>query len=171
MPEHAPVLPPRTTDALPPAPVSPDVVAVAPGADLARLLDAFRILQDQHARALDDESGAHGLGPTDARLVFHLAAADGAGVTPKQASAHLELSTGAMTSLIDRLERRGHLERRPNPEDRRSILLHLTASGAAVADDIGARWVTAFRQAVPPAERAALAAALEAVGDALARRA
>ncbi|WP_439690148.1 MarR family winged helix-turn-helix transcriptional regulator [Curtobacterium sp. SP.BCp] len=171
MTDPAPVLPARRADVLPPAPVSPDVVVPAPDADLTRLLTAFRLFQAQHARALDHESVANGLGPTDARFLFHLAAADGEGITPKQAGAHLELSTGAMTSLIDRLERRGHLERRPNPTDRRSILLHLTPSGVAVAETIGARWVDAFRQVVPPGERAALAAVLDEVGSALARRA
>lgn len=33
------------------------------------------------------------------------------------------LSKGAVTQLADRLERLGYLERRPNPEDRRSLIL------------------------------------------------
>ncbi|MGL3200815.1 MULTISPECIES: MarR family transcriptional regulator [Curtobacterium] len=171
MTDPTPVLPARRADALPPAPTSPDVVAAAPDADLDRLVDAFRLFQAQHTQALERASAARGLGPTDTRLVFHLAAADGEGMTPKEAGAFLQLSTGAMTSLIDRLEQRGHLERRPNPDDRRSILLHLTPAGAAVAAEIGGPWRTIFAESVPPADRVALAELFDRVGSALAARA
>ncbi len=138
--------------------------------DLGRLLTAFRLMQMQHARVLHHESVARGLNATDSRFVFFLAAADGEGVTPKQSGEYLELSTGAMTSLIDRLEHRGHIERRPNPDDRRSILIHLTASGAAVAQQIGALYAAAFREVTTPGERQPLADALARLGDALERR-
>jgi len=169
MTDRTPALPGRTVSGLPPAPVSPTVEAPVDGADVRALLSAFRVLQTQHARVLRQESATRDLNPTDTRLVFFLAATDGLSATPKQAGDHLGLSTGAMTSLIDRLERRGHLERRPNPLDRRSILLHLTPSGAAIADEIGGVYATAFREAVGPAESGPLTAALGRLGDALGR--
>ena len=49
--------------------------------------------------------------------------------TPKHLAAELDLSTGAITSLVDRLERSGHLERRQHPTDRRSQLLAVTSVG------------------------------------------
>lgn len=157
---------PRTP---PPAPVSPavGVVEAALDTDLAQLLSAFRTLQTQHGRALHHEASARGLNATDARFVFFLASADGEGVTPKQAGEYLELSTGAMTSLIDRLERRSHIERRPNPQDRRSILLHLTASGSEIARQIGSVYASAFRDVVAPADRSRLAESFRQLGDAL----
>lgn len=150
----------------------------APADDLDRVLRAFRALQTQHARVLTHQSALRGLHATDLRfLVFVAGAGAGtvagavadvdAGVTPKHAGDHLELTTGAMTSLIDRLERRGHIERRPNPGDRRSILVHLTPSGAAVAGEVAAVYREAFRSGVDPADLARVAAALEAVGSAL----
>lgn len=171
MSDPTPVLPGRRATELPPAPASPDVLVPASDAELDRLVDAFRRFQARHTQALDRASAARDLGPTDARLVFHLAAADGEGMTPKDARAFLQLSTGAMTSLIDRLEQRGHLERRPNPNDRRSILLHLTPSGAGIAEELSAPWRTAFADAVAPAARTALADVFEQVGDALTHRA
>jgi DNA-binding MarR family transcriptional regulator len=36
---------------------------------------------------------------------------------------------GAVTALVDRLEKRGHVERTPNPKDRRSALLRETEEG------------------------------------------
>lgn len=164
-----PALPARPVGTLPAAPVSPTVSLPEPAhdTDLAQLMSAFRVLQTQHARVLHHEASSRGLNATDARFVFFLASADGEGVTPKQAGEYLELSTGAMTSLIDRLERRSHLERRPNPEDRRSILLHLTPSGAEIARQIGGVYTSAFRQVVAPAERSRLAACFQQLGDAL----
>jgi DNA-binding MarR family transcriptional regulator len=40
-----------------------------------------------------------------------------------------ELSTGAMTSRLDKLERAGFVRRLPNPEDRRGVLVELTDAG------------------------------------------
>lgn len=136
---------------------------------LGALMTAFRLLQMHHARVLNHESLARGLNATDTRFVFFLAAADGEGITPKQAGEYLELSTGAMTSLTDRLVRHGHVERRPNPDDRRSILLYLTPSGATIAKQIGAVYTAAFREVVPAGDRAALAEAFTLLGTALER--
>ena len=36
------------------------------------------------------------------------------------------MSSGGMTARLDRLERMGHIARRPNPDDRRGILVRLT---------------------------------------------
>ena len=41
----------------------------------------------------------------------------------------LSMSPGALTALVDRLERRGFVERTPNPGDRRSALVHETEAG------------------------------------------
>lgn len=154
------------------APVSP-VTATVDGVadtDLGRLMTAFRLMQTQHARVLHHESQTRGLNATDSRFVFFLASADGEGVTPKQSGEYLELSTGAMTSLIDRLEQRGHIERRPNPNDRRSILLHLTPSGETVARQIGAVYSASFREVIAPEDRAALTDAFTRLAEELGRR-
>jgi len=39
------------------------------------------------------------------------------------------MSPGAVTALVDRLEKGRHVERVPNPGDRRSLLLRATPSG------------------------------------------
>ena len=41
-----------------------------------------------------------------------------------------------MTSLLDRLEKRGLLERKDNPEDKRSFLIGLTAKGRKAASRV-----------------------------------
>lgn len=46
-----------------------------------------------------------------------------------------ELSAGAMTNRIDRLEERGLVTRRKDPNDRRSVIVRLTAKGRRAIDD------------------------------------
>src|SRR6201994_3635851 len=36
-------------------------------------------------------------------------------------------TTGAITGIVDRLERAGHVRRQPNPQDRRSVIIHPVA--------------------------------------------
>jgi len=43
----------------------------------------------------------------------------------------LDVSTGAMTNRLDKLERGGLVRRAPDPQDRRGVLLELTAAGEA----------------------------------------
>jgi DNA-binding MarR family transcriptional regulator len=43
------------------------------------------------------------------------------------------ITTGAMTSRLDRLERAGLIRRTPDPADRRGVLIRLTSSGAKLA--------------------------------------
>ena len=50
-------------------------------------------------------------------------------MTNGQLARMLGMSTGGVTPAVDRLERRGLVERRPNPVDRRSSMLRLTDDG------------------------------------------
>jgi DNA-binding MarR family transcriptional regulator len=57
------------------------------------------------------------------------------------------LSAGAMTNRIDRLKEKGYVQRRPDPDDRRGVLVSLTAAGRQVIDDaIQARFDVANHQ-------------------------
>ncbi|KZX21722.1 MarR family winged helix-turn-helix transcriptional regulator [Rathayibacter tanaceti] len=47
-------------------------------------------------------------------------------VTGKDLAGHLSISSASTTVLIDRLVRSGHLVRRPNPADRRGIVVEAT---------------------------------------------
>jgi MarR family len=46
-------------------------------------------------------------------------------VTATTIAQHTGLTTGAITGMIDRLHRTGYVDRTPNPEDRRSVLVTL----------------------------------------------
>jgi len=68
-----------------------------------------------------------GMGTSELAALEHLEAAGT--MTPGQLGGRLSMSPGAVTALVDRLEGRGHVERMPNPEDRRSALLRETEKG------------------------------------------
>ena len=54
------------------------------------------------------------------------------GMTQRQLADQTQLTSGAITGLIDRLESAGFVQRQPHPQDRRSVVL------MPVADRIGA---------------------------------
>ncbi|RMX04261.1 MarR family transcriptional regulator [Corticibacter populi] len=57
-------------------------------------------------------------------------------LTPTELYEGLMLSSGAMTSRIDRLESNGLIERQPSPADRRSIQVRLTPAGLALIEQM-----------------------------------
>jgi DNA-binding MarR family transcriptional regulator len=65
-----------------------------------------------------------------------LAVVDGSDVplTPSQISERMLVPSATMTATLDQLERRGWIERLPNPDDRRSVLVAITPSGRETAD-------------------------------------
>ncbi|HMD90885.1 MAG TPA: MarR family transcriptional regulator [Anaerolineaceae bacterium] len=50
--------------------------------------------------------------------------------TPTELARYTGLTSGATTAMLDRLEKGGFIERRPNPDDRRGTLIVLVKSGA-----------------------------------------
>src|SRR5512141_924458 len=53
--------------------------------------------------------------------------------TPSELARHTGLTSGATTAMLDRLERAGLIERRPNPNDRRGTLIAPAQSSAEKA--------------------------------------
>ena len=49
--------------------------------------------------------------------------------------AKIRLSSGSITAAIDRLERKGMVERRDDPVDRRARIVHLTGDGRKAIED------------------------------------
>lgn len=56
-----------------------------------------------------------------------------AGLNAKHLSNSALITSGAMTTRLDRLERAGLIERRPDPDDRRGVLVRLTGRGRKTA--------------------------------------
>jgi MarR family transcriptional regulator, organic hydroperoxide resistance regulator len=62
--------------------------------------------------------------------------ADGNGRTVSEVATATGRRPTTLTSVLDRLERRGHITRGTRAGDRRSVLVELTSSGRATADAI-----------------------------------
>lgn len=55
-------------------------------------------------------------------------------LSPGRLVADTMVTSGTMTNRVDRLAARGLVERRPDPSDRRGVLVRLTASGRRTVD-------------------------------------
>jgi DNA-binding MarR family transcriptional regulator len=75
------------------------------------------------------------IGPSDGVTLGRLHA-DGP-QTPTELAAKLSLTTGAMTTLLDRLQGAGYIARHPHPTDRRSVVVELTDTARRlIAEDL-----------------------------------
>ncbi|MET4588718.1 MarR family winged helix-turn-helix transcriptional regulator [Arthrobacter sp. 754] len=68
---------------------------------------------------------------------------------------HVLLSQSSLSRLVERLEKRGLVDRMPAPDDRRGVLLKLTEEGAALQKEIGRAHVRDISSLVGPALTAA----------------
>ena len=84
------------------------------------------------------------------------------------------IGVGTTSKIVDRLEKEGWMERRPNPANRRSSLLALTPAGQAIVSRAEPAWQAAIQEilggAVTPEELTALSLALGALLADLERR-
>lgn len=69
-----------------------------------------------------------GIGTIDINAMAFVGEVDG--LTPKDLGKALNITTGSVTAMVDRLESKGFMVRKPNPTDRRSVLLYLSPEGA-----------------------------------------
>ena len=92
--------------------------------------------------------------------------AEGEQLSPGQLLAQTLVTSGTMTNRIDRLEERGLVRRKPDPNDARSVRVQLTAAGRrrveAALRDLVAR-ENAILGSLDESERAALATLLRRV--------
>src|SRR5215468_11773148 len=89
-------------------------------------LDLF--LTNQRRKRMIEAALAEAELPADDYPLYVLVGAEGPW-TPTGLSKRLEMPLSTMLFRLGRLERRGHAERVPNPDDRRSYLIRLTDEG------------------------------------------
>jgi DNA-binding MarR family transcriptional regulator len=81
---------------------------------------------------LRDELAAAGLGEMRSSYGFVIRAVDAEQPTVQGLADLLDVTKQTASKLADDMERAGYLERRPDPDDRRRVRLHLTQRGRAV---------------------------------------
>src|SRR5271165_1125830 len=132
-------------------------------------LQRFGLARDQMRAALATGSG---FSPADLDALEHLEAAGP--LTQRQLGERVSLTSGAITMLVDRLERGGWVRRRPHPSDRRSVLVELSAQAAERAPAGLAAYharIKAIAAGVPAAHQEAVASFLQAAAEAAAEAA
>ncbi|MFZ0015602.1 MAG: MarR family transcriptional regulator [Acidimicrobiia bacterium] len=100
---------------------------------VARVLRAAHHLQSR----LDEVAAAYGLSHTgDLDVLLDL---DRAGPphqrTPSELAEAQQVTAGGMTVRLNRLQKAGLVDRRPNPNDGRGVLVRLTSLGRDLAED------------------------------------
>ncbi len=126
---------------------------------------ALHFVQLTSSHVLAKAATALGIAPADLRALYFLGVEPD--VTPKRVATHMGLTTGAVTSLVDRLVDGEFAARTPNPDDRRSILLGLTDKGRVAVAELTKLYSAAFLESIDPAQMNALAASLSALSEAL----
>lgn len=99
---------------------------------------------------------------------------DHAGARVADIASTFAIGVGTTSKIVDRLEKEGWVERRPNPANRRSSLLALTPAGEAVVSRAEPAWQAAIQEifggALTPGQLRALALALNTLRLDLERR-
>jgi DNA-binding MarR family transcriptional regulator len=83
-----------------------------------------RIAEHLHSFDLTPASG----------LVLSMLADSAASMSPNEIADRLIITRATVTGLVDSLERRGYVLRRPHQSDRRMILVEITEKGRQVAE-------------------------------------
>ena len=89
-------------------------------------------VSDKMERLSHDNLTRFDLTPAQFDVLAHLIAAEG--ISQQTLSEKLFVTKGNVCGLIDRLEDRGLVVRRPDPDDRRSNLLFLTPKGRELTE-------------------------------------
>jgi DNA-binding MarR family transcriptional regulator len=98
-----------------------------------------------------------GLEPREVMLFRFVALAEGR--SQSEVSRAIGLPASRIVALVDRLEERGWIERRPGSRDRRSHALHVTPTGQAIIEKvmaISAQFEADLSRGLDPAEQATL---------------
>jgi DNA-binding MarR family transcriptional regulator len=107
-----------------------------------------------------------GLRPSEFGLLVALSA--GQGASQQQLADGIGVHRNAMVGLVDSLEERGLVERRPHPSDRRAHAIHLTTAGRDVlrrAERLADQQEADLLKALTPDERARLVESLQRLAD------
>jgi DNA-binding MarR family transcriptional regulator len=109
---------------------------------------------------------AHDVSMAEMKAIDHIQA-EGE-LTPRELGERLSLTSGAVTAVIDRLERSGWVARSPHPSDRRSVVVRMTEQSIEAGERIYVPYSNALAEiaaALPAASRKAVADYLEKAAE------
>jgi DNA-binding MarR family transcriptional regulator len=128
--------------------------------DVEGIVDRIGSINRRIKHAQKEILREHGLTPEDWGVLCNLRLGkEDFCSSPGELARELELSTGAMTTRIDRLEQMGLVRRLPDPDDRRGVVVELTEQGRKAWDsaaDVQARRESFFARTLTKAEQTQL---------------
>lgn len=154
-----------------------DAMAPTPPADAGSApREVARVLRDLSwtiHRRIPETRGFHALPTTELAILKHVL--DDPGVTVTELSRRLGMQPSNTSAAVKALTTKGMLERRPGPDDKRVVMLFVTAAAMKEHDAIATAWQGSIDRALaqlPPEQLAALEAATEALSalDEIAQR-
>lgn len=107
----------------------------------AEVADEFSRTAKVLVRRFDERLGEHGVSTPRLRLVTEVARSQPVRLT--ELALAVGIAQGTASTLVDALVRDGLLERRASADDRRAVLLRVTAEGAALAQE----WTAGYERA------------------------
>ncbi len=123
---------------------------------------ALRLLVRKIGRQLRSEVQCCGVGYIMSHVLLELE--DGDGCALKDLQAALGIDKAALSRSVDFLVKDGLVSRKPNPEDRRAVVLTLTAAGRKRVADLNARMNGQYRrlfELIPAREHATVICAVD----------
>lgn len=100
---------------------------------IGRVLRLARYLESRR----EEQLGQYGLTVADFDVLATMRRQAGdTAINVRELQRSMMLSSGGTTKRLDRLEQAGHIERLPDPHDRRGVLIRLTSSGLELIDGI-----------------------------------
>jgi len=139
---------------------TPDPVAPPPDTSHQELIDALVQASFATMAVLSRIAAEHDLSLTQLRV---LAILRDRRIKMRDLAGYLGLDKSTISGLVDRAEKRGLLQRAPNPADGRAVDVFLTGAGVALADvgaDLVARCLDPMTSRLTMAESRRLAALL-----------
>ncbi|RMF35042.1 MAG: MarR family transcriptional regulator [Chlorobiota bacterium] len=90
---------------------------------------------------------AEGLYPIQLQVLMLCATRQGQALSPTSLAAELNVTAPTMSDTLAALERKGFIERKPNPVDRRGVVVQLTTQGEGVLERVR-EWDAPLRDAL-----------------------
>lgn len=128
--------------------VRPDM-DTTPVAVISRVLRAAQVMQLRLDSLIGAAGGLSHKGDLDTLTALRRAGSRQS-LSPTTLAQVGQMTSGGMTNRLDRLESVGLIARNPHPDDRRGVLVSLTAAGADLADEAFALSLDAQRSLLAP---------------------
>ncbi|GGA97110.1 MarR family winged helix-turn-helix transcriptional regulator [Puia dinghuensis] len=145
------------------SPIAPDAITHGPGSRDIELASNFRITIHRLVKLLRRQTRNDAQLSLTERSTLGLLYPD-AQLAPSDIARTEKVTTQSMSQVINHLAELSYIEKTPSGEDKRKVLLSLTAAGKAYVEQIRQdkqEWLArAMQEKLTPAEKDTLAAAL-----------